>query len=89
MDAKAILCDTALPLDDVAESVAIFEDIEIITRRIFGNVHPDTLQAQKDMDSARMIWRARFSNPFPSKLPHLKTNDAKHEELMRKFELAK
>ena len=87
--AKAILCDTALPLDDVAESVAIFEDIEIITRRIFGNVHPDTLQAQKDMDSARMIWRARFSNPFPSKLPRLKTNDAKHEELMRKFELAK
>ena len=76
--AKAILCDTALPLDDVAKSVAIFEDIEIITRRIFGNVHPDTLQAQKDMDSARMVTHGFQGGPssFPSQDQRRQTRGA-------------
>ena len=40
-------------LDDLVEAVAIYEDVEKIWLRIFGEKHPETLQLRRDHAKAR------------------------------------
>ena len=40
-------------LDDLVEAVAIYEDVEKIWLRVFGEKHPETLKLQREVVAAR------------------------------------
>ena len=48
-------------MDDLRESVATFEEIERIARRMLGGAHPTTVSIEKALQQARKVLRARES----------------------------
>ena len=40
-------------LDDLVEAVAIYEDVEKLWLRVFGEKHPETLKLQREVVAAR------------------------------------
>jgi len=52
-------------MDDLRESVATFEEIERIARRMLGGAHPDTVGIENDLRHARAALAARETPPPP------------------------
>ena len=59
--AGALYRDPGATLDDLRESVATFEEIERIARRMLGGAHPTTVSIEKALQQARKVLRARES----------------------------
>ena len=56
--AQAIYRDEGATLDDLREAVTALEEIERITRRVFGGTHPLTVDIGRDLRDARVALRA-------------------------------
>ena len=63
--AAALYRDDGATLDDLREAVTTLEDIERISRRVFGGAHPITTGIGGDLQTARAALRAR-ETPSPS-----------------------
>ena len=63
--AMALCEDDGATLDDLREAVTTLEDIERISRRVFGGAHPITTGIGGDLQTARAALRAR-ETPSPS-----------------------
>ena len=62
-----VLCeDPAATLDDLREAVSMLEDMERITRRVFGGAHPFTQRIERSLHNARAVLRARETPPGSS-----------------------
>ncbi len=57
--AEALYSDPGATLDDLREAVATLEDAERIARRVFGSMHPFTMQIEQSLRNSRAVLRAR------------------------------
>ena len=51
--AQALYRDDGATLDDLRESVTMFEDVERIARRVLGGAHPMSKDNERDLRNAR------------------------------------
>ena len=58
--------DAGATLDDLREAVTTLEDVERITRRVLGGVHPITKGIETSLRNARAALRARETPPSGS-----------------------
>ena len=61
--AKALYEDDGAMLDDLRESVSMFEDEGRIAQRVLGGAHPTTEGIEKELRYARAVLRARETPP--------------------------
>tara|TARA_B100000459_G_scaffold41340_1_gene20971 strand:+ start:297 stop:770 length:474 start_codon:yes stop_codon:yes gene_type:complete len=57
--AEALYKDPVATLDDLRKAVNTLEDVEGITRRVFGGAHPLTTRVERHLRNARAALRAR------------------------------
>ena len=57
--AQMLFTDPAATHDDLRESVTTLEDAERIARRVFGGTHPDAVDIEHRLRSARAVLHAR------------------------------
>ena len=57
--ALALYEDTGATVNDLREAVATCEDAERIARRVFGGTHPDAVDIEHRLRSARAVLHAR------------------------------
>ena len=55
--------DSGATLHDLREAVTTLEDLERITRRVFGGAHPLTASIWDELRDARAVLRARETPP--------------------------
>jgi hypothetical protein len=61
--ARALFKDRAATLDDLRESVEIYEELARTARRVFGGAHPITKGVSGELLEARAALRARETTP--------------------------
>ena len=57
--AQSLYYDSGATLNDLREAVTTLEDLERITRRVFGGAHPLTASIGDELRDARAVLRAR------------------------------
>ena len=57
--AQSLYYDSGATLHDLREAVTTLEDLERITRRVFGGAHPLTASIGDELRDARAVLRAR------------------------------
>jgi len=62
--AQSLYYDSGATLHDLREAVTTLEDLERITRRVFGGAHPLTASIGDELRDARAVLRAR-ETPSP------------------------
>ena len=61
--AEALYRDDGATLDDLREAVTTLEDIERISRRVFGGAHPTTTGIENELRCARAALSAGETPP--------------------------
>ena len=68
--ATALYKDDDATLDDLHEAVTMLEDVELISRRVFGGAHPTTVGIRRDLRDARAAVHAHKLRTLEAELAH-------------------